>query len=235
MIRRTIFGAMTLFVLIAAAGGALKGRLTPYFTAPPPGVAVCEVLENRGIRNIVFDIQYPKISGFSERTFEEKLNRLIALQAEAAAAGALEQAKQNEKWVFVLRVSDEVKNRRGILSLRVTDDLDNGGTGFPNTVYYNADISENRMLTLDDLFDSAEYRKAINGFIQSKTEQDEHFFPGAFKGVAGGTSFFIAHGQLCIAFAKYEIASGMTGEPVFEIPTLLIRKWLKAKYALLFW
>ncbi len=235
MIKRIAFCAAVLIVFFAAAGGSLKGRLLPFITMPPRQVSVTEILQNKGVGNIVFDIQFPQISGFGDRAFENRLNAKIFAQAEYAIADALYQAKDNKDWVFVLRVSDEVKSNCGILSLRVTDDIDNGGTGFPHTVYYNADIQKSRPLTLDDLFVATDYRTVIDSLIRKIVRNDAHYVPDAFTGVSESTAFFISGGQLHIVFAKYEIASGLTGEPDFAIPTLLIRKWLKPEYAPLFW
>ncbi len=235
MIKRIVFIVMIMGELLSGLGGSLKGRLSPYMTLPPKESAVCELLENRGIGNVVFDIQYPVIQGFDDEVFKHRLNKRILMQVENAKADVLYQAKSDEDWVFVLRVFDEVKCLRGILSVRVTNDIDNGGTGFPHTVYYNADIEKNCCLTLDDLFVTNDYRNAIDNFIRKGIDKDEHYFPEEFKGVCESTSFFISGRQLYIAFAKYEIASGMTGEPTFAIPTALIRKWLKPKYASLFW
>lgn len=167
--------------------------------------------------------------------FEDRFNKRILMQVKDAMDDAFCQAKRDEAWVFVLCVDDEVKCQRGILSLRVTDDLDNGGTGFPHTVYYNVNIHKNCLLSLDDLFVSTEYRAVIDGFIRERIRYDAHYFADEFMGVSKHTSFFISKGQLHIAFAKYEIASGMTGEPDFAIPTILIRKWLRPEYAPLFW
>jgi hypothetical protein len=235
MIKKIVFGLALLMVLLAALGGSLKGRLNPLITMPPKEVTVCETLENRGIGNVVFDIQCPVVQGFDDKLFEQRLNKRILMQVENAKADALYQAKRDIDWVFVLRITDELKCNRGIMSLRVTNDLDNGGTGFPHTVYYNADIERSCCLTLDDLFVSREYRGAVDSLIRLQIENDEHFFAEDFNGVSECTSFFISDGQLNITFAKYEIASGMTGEPTFAIPTLLIRKWLKPEYASLFW
>lgn len=235
MIKKIVFGLTLLTVLFAVLGGSLKGRLSPLFATPYKEALVCESQENRGVGNVVFDIQYPMIQGFADEAFEQRLNKRIRMQVENAKADAFYQAKRTEDWVFVLKVSDEVKCDRGILSVRVTNDLYNGGTGFPHTVYYNVDVQKSGYITLDDLFVSTEYRKVIGNLIKKQIEMDEHYFAEEFKGVSDCTSFFIFERQLHIAFAKYEIASGMTGEPTFAIPTVLIRKWLRPEYAPLFW
>lgn len=232
---RVAFAAALLYVLTAWAGGGLKGRLTPLISPPPPRAAVCVTAQNSGEKNVVFDVETPVVTGFADAAFEDALNGAIAAQISGAAARVRSAAKSDGSFVFVLRVSAEVKHARGILSLRVTDDLDNGGTGFPHTVYYNADIQKSRLLSLDDLFVSREYRAAIDKMITRRVRSDAHYFADSFTGVNAATSFFIADGRLFIAFAKYEIASGMTGEPVFEIPIPLIRGWLKPEYAPLLW
>lgn len=232
---RIAFAAALLCVLAALAGGGLKGRLTPFISAAPPRASVRMTARNSGEKNVVLDVETPAVTGFADAAFEDALNAAIASQIGGAVAGALDAAKSDAGFVFVLRVSAEVKHARGILSLRVTDDLDNGGTGFPHTVYYNADIQKSRLLSLDDLFVSREYRAAIDQMIRRRVRSDAHYFADSFTGVDAATSFFIADGRLFIAFAKYEIASGMTGEPVFEVPALLIRRWLKPEYAPLLW
>ncbi len=235
MMRRITFLAIILIVLCGFAGGSLKGRLLPYISLPPRQAIVMQTPINRGAQNIVFDMEYPTVLGFDDESFENELNVNIVGQVNGAIAGAFNQAKNDPSWVFVLRVRDEVKNNQGILSLRVTNDLDNGGTGFPHTVCYNADIQKSRMLTLDDLFVSKEYRTVINGLIRKIVRNDAHYFADQFTGVSEDTAFFLAGGQLHITFGKYEIASGMTGEPDFAIPTLYIRRWIKPEYAPLFW
>lgn len=235
MLRRISFFATMLIVLCGFAGGSLKGRLLPYISLPPSQVMVTQTPINKGAQNIVFDIDYPTVSGFDDELFDDELNGKIGGQVNGSIADAFTQAKDDPSWVFVLRVSEEVKNNRGILSLRITNDIDNGGTGFPHTVYYNADIQKSRLLTLDDLFVSKEYRTVVDGLIRKIVRNDAHYFADCFTGVSKDSSFFLSGGQLHIAFGKYEIASGMTGEPDFAIPTLFIRRWLKAEYAPLFW
>lgn len=234
MTRKAVFLMAALTVIFMASSGGLRGRLLPYITMPPQQVSVTQVRQNKGIENVVLDIQYPLVCGFDDKIFEGKLNTRMITQVNNAIADTFDQAKNNTDWVFVLRVSDDIKNNRGILSVRVTDDLDNGGTGFPRTVYYNVNIEDCCLITLDDLFVSHEYRTAIDGFIRGIVRNDEHYFADYFTGVSEKTAFFISGRQLHIEYAKYEIASGLTGEPDFAIPTLLIRKWLKPEYAPLF-
>lgn len=226
---KAFFCMALLTAMIFAAGGGLQGRLVS--RAEPQTVTVSERTENRGIDNLVLDIRLPWVSGFGDVAFEKTLNHHILVQAAKAREDALRQAETDKDFVFVLRIDYDVKCANGLFSMRVTDDLDNGGTGFPHTVYYNADIKNSKMLRLNDLFESDAYRKAISAFIRDKIDKDEHFFADEFSGVSDKTAFYVKEGQLYIAFAKYEIASGMTGEPSFAIPTQMINDWLKPEYA----
>lgn len=217
-------------VLIFAAGGGLDGRLSLQPSVPHRSVTVSERTENRGIDNLVLDIRMPVVAGLADTSFEKLLNARIRAQVSAARQDALRQSRIDPAYVFVLRVDYALTCAQDILSLRVTDDLDNGGTGKPHTVYYNADIQKSASLTLDDLFESRDYREAVDNLIRNTMQADEHFFLEDFTGVDNHSKFFISNGQLHIAFSKYEIASGMAGEPIFSVPSGLLWTQIKPRY-----
>ena len=205
--------------------------------APLACVTVSEETIIWGSDILVEDIRIPAVSGFSDKAFEEALGVRIAQIVEQAREDAREQARAVQQWVpyvCVLVVDYQVKSSCGFFSMRFSSLLDDGGTGMPQTVYFNADIAKNKWLTLDDLFVSADYRAVIDAIIHKQIWPDERFSPEDFSGVSQDTAFFISDGQLHIAFAKYEIASGMTGEPVFAIPTDRIKKFIKPEYAAFF-
>jgi len=233
--------AALLTIGFLAAGNVLQGRLLA--ARPQPEVSVSEALVNRGSDEIVLDIRYPVVSGLHDAALERSLNESIraqvdaaadAAQAEAAALWMEAETEGFEPWVYVFHTDYEAYCTRGILSLRVTTALDNGGVGFPHTVYYNIDIARSRRLCLNDLFTSGEYRQALSAYIRHQISGNPRFFANEFTGITGRTAFFVRDGRLYIAFAKYEIASGMTGEPVFAIPSRLLHGRLRPEYAGLF-
>jgi hypothetical protein len=243
MTRRTFWlvTAALLTIGFLAAGNVLQGRLLA--ARPQPEVSVSEVLINRGSDEIVLDIRYPVVSGLHDAALERALNKSIRAQVDAAAAAAEAEAaalwREAETegfapWLYVFHTDYEAYCTRGILSLRVTTALDNGGVGFPHTVYYNIDITRSRRLCLDDLLASGGYRKQLSAYIKHQISGDPRFFSDEFTGITGRTQFFLRNGQLFIAFAKYEIASGMSGEPVFAIPPRLLHGLLKPEYGGLF-
>ena len=185
----------------------------------------------------------PVVSGFADAEFERALNGRIvgaglAGQGRSGALcgnlhGAGEGGGDAVPYDCVYSAWYEVKCCRGILSLKLTTFLDNGGTGMPHTVYYNADIARCEMLLLGDLFASGEYRERIDAVIDAELRQGAAALRRAVQGRngCGARSSFVFGGKLYIAFAKYEVASGMTGEPEFEIPADAVRDILKARYA----
>ena len=243
MTRRTFWlvTAALLTIGFLAAGNVLQGRLLA--AQPQPEVSVSEVLLNRGSDEIVLDIRYPVAFGLHDAALERALNESIRAQVDAAAAAAQAEAaalwREAETegfapWQYVFHADYEAHCTRGILSLRVTTALDNGGVGFPHTVYYNIDIARSRWLCLDDLFASGGYREALSAYIKEQISGNARFFADEFTGITGHSPFFVREGRLYIAFAKYEIASGMTGEPVFAVPPRLLHGQLKPEYSGLF-
>jgi len=224
-----------------AADKSLPGRLMGI--AAQPSVSIIEETENRGNEEIVLDIRRPVVSGLADKALEQTLNNRVKAQVDAARAAAefeaaalWQEAKRDgfTPWPYVFYADYEAYSTRGILSMRVTADLDNGGVGLPHTVYYNIDIKQKRWLALEDMFTSNRYREALSAYIREQISGDERYFADEFAGIFARTSFFIHDGRLYIAFAKYEIASGMTGEPVFAIPPKLLHGMLKPEYAGLF-
>ncbi len=199
---------------------------------------------NYGDEYLIYDMNIPDVSGFADFEFERTLNLSIAAQVAQDKAEAESYAKDFMQRVSagtmlpydcVFSVSYEAKCTAGILSFKVTTLLDNGGTGMPHTVYYNADIAACEMLTLDGLFLSGGYKGRINRVIESWIEKDPDSYGEPFKGVSEDTKFFISDGRLYIAFAKYEIAAGTLGEPELGIPTETFYDILKPEYRALFY
>ncbi len=202
-----------------------------------PCAAVTEQTIICGSDILVEDIRIPIISNIADKEFQDSLNADILAIVEKARKEARQDAKMVQQWsqyVCVLVVDYELKNSCGLFSMRLTTDLDNGGTGMPNTHYFNVDLKKNVMLCLDELFSSQLYRKVIDRFILETISKDARFSPRDFPGVADDTAFFINEERLHIAFAKYEISSGTTGEPVFSIPSSIIQKYLKPDYSAFF-
>jgi len=207
-------------------------------------ITITEETVNHGSESLTTDICRPIISGFADTQFEQTLNdgidkqiRIAADEAENDAGTFWEETKAGgyEPWAYVFYAGYETKSICDILSLKVTTFLNTGGPGMPYSVYYNADIKGSKLICLDDLFlkDSA-YKEIIDSIILKEMNKDcERYFVD-FTGITKDTQFFIFEGKLYIAFAKYEIASGMTGEPKFLILTEEIRDMLVPEYAGLF-
>lgn len=196
-------------------------------------IKVHEVKEYYEKDDIVVDISRPKLSGFSNKTFEKLLNEKIKYRI-ATDRNALElysiERKHRDKFNF--SVDYWVKSSEVIFSLKVTTDFYYGYvTNLPVSIYYNIDIANNKLLVLDDLFIDDSYKANLNAYLTTTiTQKLSEMFINSFDGVSDETKFFIMDGNLYIAFAKYEIASGAAGEPEFKIPTEEIEDMLKEEY-----
>ena len=207
----------------------------------PEAYNVTVIGENTNYGNdyLTVDICRPVVSGFADTEFEQSLNDRIGAQISTALDDAEDYAETDGRGIgypCVFYAAFDAKCIAQVLSLAVSTFLDNGGTGMPRTRYYNADIAQHRYVTLDDLFiRDAPYRACIDAVILETMHKDPgRYFLEQFTGVDSNTSFFIAGGRLYIAFAKYEIASGMTGEPKFMIPDDAIRDLIKPVYQRVF-
>lgn len=238
---RRALAAGTGIVLIAAGLHFIDAGIRP--ADPTPEVQISQQQINYGDEYLIYDIRMPIVSGFADAGFEDTLNERIKTQIAQDLAAAKSYAKdymeQVRTWTIppydcVFSAWYEAKCTAGILSLKVTTFLDNGGTGMPHTVYYNADIARSKMLTLGDLFTTDEYKARINIVIDTEMRKFPQRYDVPFKGVTADTQFFISGGRLFIAFAKYEVADGMAGEPEFEIPMEKMGDILKAGYKEIF-
>ncbi len=212
--------------------------------APSGSITITEKMHNSGSEKLTIDIAMPQVCGFGDADFERALNGMIERQVTGALGRAKEAAdyfwqvardEGYEPWPYIFFAEYEVKCNKGILSLKVTTLLETGGPGMPQTEYYNTDIAKSRLITLGDLFKSEAYKEKINAVIEAEMAKNPARYLGdePFFGVTDNTKFFISGGKLYIAFAKYEVASGMTGEPEFLIPAEVIRGLLKKEYRVL--
>lgn len=209
-------------------------------------VYITEETVNYGKEYLTVDICIPVVSGLGNHQFESSLNYRIRNQVMNAAQAAEQAAKifwqetkaqGYEPWPFIFFAGYQVKSKHKVLSLKVTTLLDNGGPGMPHTAYYNVDIKNNKRITLRDLFEEdSQFLERINSVIETemRKDQERYFGSGEYIGISEDAQFFIHDGQLYITFAKYEVASGMTGEPEFMIPTDVIYDIISSEYKELF-
>lgn len=229
------FVIFAVFLILIVTGGEAGKK------AVSERVIITVLTVNSGTDRLTLDIQIPRVSGLEDTVFEKELNRKIRMQVDKARSEAEKTAdefwrqareEKYEPWSYVFYSEYEVKSADAIFSLKVTTLLYTGGPGMPQTVYYNVDTSKNKLISLSDLFRNDDYIPIINLVILGEMDKDIERYvpPGEFPGVSHDTKFFIKDGKLYIAFAKYEVASGMTGEPEFLIPTEVIRSLIRKEY-----
>lgn len=231
--------AAVAWILLAACLLVTKyaDRNTPALSA----AAITEKAEVSGSKRLTFDISMPVVSGLGDKELEQSLNgsieRQISLARDAAVKAADEHWRKTseegfEPWSYAFFAEYDVKQNKGILSLKVTTLLYTGGPGMPRSVCYNVDMEKNKLLALSDLFIDDSYIEKINSIIIDKMAKDSgRYVPASgFTGVTDETQFFISGDKLFITFAKYEVAAGAAGEPEFLIPAEEIKGILKGEY-----
>lgn len=143
---------------------------------------------------------------------------------------------------FVANVDFEVKkNSDDILSINVIYYKYSGGAhGYYETVSYNIDMKDGKLLTLSDLFKpDIDYKKVIDNEIRNKIEnivKNDKEYEGVyqFNGIKLNNKFYIQDDNLVIYFDLYEIAPYAAGEPEFSINKSVINHMLKDKYVEIF-
>jgi hypothetical protein len=234
IIAAAVWLAVSVYLYIVLSTGAVSAHNTG------GAVTITEIKEISCDEKLSINIRKPFIQGLSGIEFENELNSHIENQISVAKDSALKTA--DEYWNDLKKqgynprqcsfyADYEVKSAEGILSLKVTSVLYMGGTSMPLTEYYNADIKTSKLLCLGDLFRNDKYKDILYAIIKSDMEKEpDGYFIEDFKAVTEITKFFIHEGSLYIAFTKYEIAPGASGEPEFRIPTERIEDYLKDEY-----
>lgn len=96
-----------------------------------------------------------------------------------------------------------------------------GGAHGETTRYsYTIDINSGKVLTIEDILTSKDYKNLVDNEIKKQIERNsQYYFVGdeGFKGVDENTRFYIDKGDLVVYFQQYEIAPYSTGLPEFKI------------------
>ena len=170
-------------------------------------------------------------SGLAEEVNEE-IYRLCTAYAEEAVKRAedyrtafLETGGTEEEWAqhnIQIKVWYEVKAQtEDSLSLAVMG-TENWTSSYSETRYYNFDLKEGKLVTLQDIL-GQDYVQIAEESVRSQAakkaaETGLEFWLDDWAGVDENTKFYLNEaGNPVIVFEKYEIAPGAAGQPEFEI------------------
>lgn len=196
-----------------------------------------EILEYDKYMNA--EIKIPKIIGMSDLASQDKINKMLAVNAQKVFESTKKEA------LFVKEMAEksgidkelpanayqnyEMKSvTKKLLSFQIVT-LKIGASGYETQKCYNIDLVSGKVISLNDLFkEKFEYQNKLKTIIgiqmkkQTISDAGASYFEDELK-IEKNQNFYInKEGRLVITFDEYTIAPGSMGRPEFEIPTVQI-------------
>ncbi|MBC8581587.1 MAG: DUF3298 and DUF4163 domain-containing protein [Zhenhengia sp.] len=181
------------------------------------------------------ETHYPQLEGLLDKKFQKKMNHyfenhVIQLQKEIkkeAKKQYKEQASDTPLYKYELISNYKTKESlKQYLVIGLFDYIYTGGAhGLPQQSYITLDLSQNEVLTLNQLFDEkmdykTELKELITNQIEKRTDKKEKFFDDFYDliHIEENQNFYITPaGDLVLVFNVYEIAPYSTGVVEFTI------------------
>ena len=150
----------------------------------------------------------------------EQYAQAAKIRAEEYRQGFLDTGGTEEEWAahnIEIKVWYEVKSQTDeYLSLAIMG-TENWSSAYSETKYYNFDLKEGKLVTLQDILGD-EYQQIANKSIQNHMKENSEIYWDDFEGIQEDTPFYLNEsGNPVIVFEKYEIAPGSEGQQEFEI------------------
>ena len=148
-------------------------------------------------------------------------------RAEEYRKAFLDTGGTEEEWKahkIQINVGYEIKSQTDQYLSFIVRGRESWTTAYSESRYYNIDVNTGKRVTLADFF-GKDYVEAVNTDIREqiaqRKEAGEVFWTeeeGGFSGITEDAKFYVNEaGNPVIAFEKYEIAPGSSGEIEFEI------------------
>ncbi|MBQ6860042.1 MAG: DUF3298 domain-containing protein [Clostridia bacterium] len=179
---------------------------------------------NNRVGNIEISNEYPSIKSFKNKNFENSINTKIAsnLADYRAEISAIVDDKTPDTKLYKYITTYERFNAGKYLTLIIHQDYQTGGIR-SNTwkEIYNIDVTTERTLKLEELFDpTTDFEKAIIDEITS-TSKVEFMGGDGLTRLPEDQKFYIKDGKLFIYFDPSEVASAKYGALEYEMPFTL--------------
>mgnify|MGYP006071290475 FL=1 len=183
--------------------------------------------------DLKISVEIPTIEMISEdmNGLEQSVNEEILALCEQYAQASKTRAEEyrqafldtggtEEEWAahnIEIKVWYEVKSQTDeYLSLAIMG-TENWSSAYSETKYYNFDLKEGKLVTLQDILGD-EYQQIANESIQNQMKENSEIYWDDFEGIQEDTPFYLNEsGNPVIVFEKYEIAPGSEGQQEFEI------------------
>ncbi|MGL4800580.1 MAG: DUF3298 and DUF4163 domain-containing protein [Cellulosilyticaceae bacterium] len=183
-------------------------------------------------KDMMTNIHVPHINGLSDKKREKKINKYFENRIAAIQNNIEKMSKQDQKANDNMRYEvisnyKVKKSRSNYLTVSMFDYIYTGGAhGISNQSYIVIDISENKILTLNELFDEkVDYKQNIKSLIQQqldeREQQNQPFFDDLLYGfdIKEDERFYIkSNGDLVIVLNVYEVSPYASGMIEFTLP-----------------
>lgn len=177
------------------------------------------------------NLRIPKLIGFKNKDFENKLNgeileSIIEFKNNTEELSIMDHkyAKENKYDIPKYNCTVDYKVNHisnNLVSLTIQFAKFTGGAYVvEENVTYNIDVNNEKILNLEDLFyDKENYMEIINKNIKGQLKEKENiYFVDKFTSVKETSKFYIDKDNIVLYFDMNEIAPYVIGIPEFKIP-----------------
>lgn len=192
-------------------------------------------------KNAVVNMQNIRLSGFSDKNFEETINNDYSKTLGEILDVFLKQAQEaeeNSDIKFKMDIEHSLKyNKNGLLSIMSECYKYTGGVnGATTRSVKNIDTNTNTVLNLSDIFSDDEYVQMLNQKLKELSGDSKYsdLWEDAKIGPDQNEYFYFDDGGLVIFYPPYELSYYARGFVEFTIPYNDLYGYLKPEYSHLY-
>ncbi|HEY2494413.1 MAG TPA: DUF4163 domain-containing protein [Paenibacillus sp.] len=183
-------------------------------------ISISSVTLNKSNKNASIQIQYPQISGLTDKA-QQAMNAMFKQKSEEFATESENQAKNRdgsvEEHMYDFRQDFVVTfNREGVLSVVIDQSSYTGGAhGSTEREGLTFSLEDGQQLELGDLLKTTpNYKQKLDKMLKERTKKES--FPDVSAGLNDKPDFYVQEGGIAIFYQQYEIAPFAAGLPTFE-------------------
>lgn len=178
----------------------------------------------------------PKLSGLENQDFQDQVNKIIRsdLDREIEKFRSNIGSRPSDENEF--KVNFKIYGKDEILSLELTvyKYIESSSLAETKKYYYNIDVGEGKILSLEDMFKDPAYINSLNSSIKESIQASKSKYytdSRKFSSLDKNSKFYIdKYGNLVVCFDEGQIASLELGLPQFKLSFYSIRDLVDDRY-----
>jgi len=186
-------------------------------------------------------VQIPTFEDIYDKNFQTELNEMFKRDIYSNSDEFKKQMAENNSTNLIQKPYMKINcfneyNKNDFLSMVTKIETYSGGAhGLVNDFTVNADLIENRIITLSDLFKSdfnykSVLEKMLNDIIVNNPDEYGNLWKKPEINEYTDKTFFIKDGKLIIFYQPYELAAYVRGFVEFQISLEDMKMYLNEKY-----